>query len=121
VVQRLFGGEEYTLQIDSHMRFARHWDETLKSMLRTLASQGFAKPLLTGYLPAFELDGASRLDMAEPPLRMVYDRFLPEGVVLFKADTISGWQKLHCTVPERFVAAGFSFTLGQFCREVPYD
>ena len=28
-VQQLYDGEEYTLQIDSHMRFEKDWDDTL--------------------------------------------------------------------------------------------
>ena len=35
-VQQLYGGEEYTLQIDSHMRFEKDWDDTLIKMIKKL-------------------------------------------------------------------------------------
>ena len=35
-VQQLYKGEEYTLQIDSHMRFEKDWDDTLIKMIKQL-------------------------------------------------------------------------------------
>ena len=32
-VQQMYSGETYTLQIDSHMRFEKNWDETLINMI----------------------------------------------------------------------------------------
>ncbi len=45
-VQNLWRGEEYTLQIDSHMRFEQNWDETLINMLAQCDSP---KAVLTTY------------------------------------------------------------------------
>jgi hypothetical protein len=121
LVQRLFRGEEYTLQIDAHMRFAEHWDYTLICLLQDLRKKGFPKPMLTGYVPAFEPAKPSRQPENEPPLQMIFDRFSPEGAVLCKAEIIPGWRRLQCPVSARFFSAGFCFTLGRFCVEVPYD
>ena len=52
-VQQLYNGEEYTLQIDSHMRFEKDWDDTLIKMIKQLQKKGFKKPLLTGYVSSF--------------------------------------------------------------------
>ncbi len=49
-VQQLYGGEMYTLQIDSHMRFEKDWDITLIEMINQLQEKGHKKPLLTGYV-----------------------------------------------------------------------
>jgi glycosyltransferase involved in cell wall biosynthesis len=35
-VQQLYKGEEYTLQIDSHMRFAPNWDDEMIKMIKQL-------------------------------------------------------------------------------------
>ena len=35
-VQQLYKGEDYTLQIDSHMRFEKDWDDTLIKMIKQL-------------------------------------------------------------------------------------
>jgi hypothetical protein len=119
-VQQLYGGEEYTLQIDSHMRFEKNWDDTLIKMVKQLQKKGFPKPLLTGYVSSFnpENDPAERI---QEPWRMAFDRFIPEGAVFFLPETIPGWEKLKEPVTSRFYSAHFAFTLGQFSTEVQHD
>ncbi len=46
-VQQLYKGEEYTLQIDSHMRFAPNWDDEMIKMIKQLQKKGHEKPLLS--------------------------------------------------------------------------
>jgi len=119
-VQQLYGGEEYTLQIDSHMRFDQDWDQTLIDMLSGLQDKGYKKPLLTGYVSSFdpENDPDNRI---HEPWRMVFDRFIPEGVVFFLPETIPGWKDLTEPITARFYSAHFCFTLGQFSTEVQHD
>jgi hypothetical protein len=119
-VQQLYGGEEYTLQIDSHMRFDQDWDQTLIDMLHGLQDKGYKKPLLTGYVSSFdpENDPDNRI---HEPWRMVFDRFIPEGVVFFLPETIPGWKDLTEPITARFYSAHFCFTLGQFSVEVQHD
>ena len=119
-VQQLYNGEEYTLQIDSHMRFAHHWDETLIDMIKQLKKKGHKKPLLTGYVSSFnpENDPAERV---QRPWRMVFDRFIPEGAVFFLPETIPNWETLKEPIPARFYSAHFCFTLGQFSKEVQHN
>ena len=54
LVQQLYDGETYTLQIDSHMRFVKDWDDILIKMIKGLQKDGYKKPLLTGYVPSFD-------------------------------------------------------------------
>ena len=119
-VQQLYGGEEYTLQIDSHMRFEKNWDDEFIKMVKQLQKKGFPKPLLTGYVSSFnpENDPAERI---KEPWRMVFDRFIPEGAVFFLPETIPGWEKLKEPVTSRFYSAHFAFTVGQFSVEVQHD
>ena len=56
LVQQLYDGETYTLQIDSHMRFEKNWDDTLIKMIKGLQKDGYKKPLLPGYVPSFDPD-----------------------------------------------------------------
>jgi glycosyltransferase involved in cell wall biosynthesis len=121
ITQRIYMGEDYTLQIDSHMRFAENWDVTLINMMRFLQSRGYRKPLITGYMAAFDPNRPLKLKKDEPPLFMAFDRFTPEGVLVFKSELIPDWRNLMCPIPARFYSAGFCFTLGQFCREVQHD
>ena len=119
-VQQLYEGEEYTLQIDSHMRFEKNWDDTLIKMVKQLQKKGFEKPLLTGYVSSFDPDNdpAGRV---QEPWRMAFDRFIPEGAVFFLPETIPGWQDMKEPVPARFYSAHFAFTLGKFSEEVQHD
>jgi hypothetical protein len=119
-VQQLYEGEEYTMQIDSHMRFEKNWDDEFIKMVKQLQKKGFEKPLLTGYVSSFnpENDPAERV---RDPWRMVFDRFIPEGAVFFLPETIPGWEKLKEPVPARFYSAHFCFTLGEFSKEVQHD
>jgi len=119
-VQQLYGGEDYTLQIDSHMRFEKNWDDEMIKMIKQLQKKGHKKPLLTGYVSSFdpENDPAGRVT---EPWRMVFDRFTPEGVVFFLPETIPGWKEMKQPVPARFYSAHYCFTLGEFSTEVQHD
>jgi len=119
-VQQLYEDEMYTLQIDSHMRFAPNWDIEMIDMIKNLQDIGFPKPLLTGYVSSFnpENDPEGRV---KEPWRMVFDRFIPEGAVFFLPETIPGWQELETPVPSRFYSAHYCFTLGEFSNEVQHN
>ena len=120
LTQQLYDGEEYTLQIDSHMRFVKDWDEILINMVTDLQKKGHEKPLISSYVPSYnpENDPEERIQV---PWRMVFDRFIPEGAVFFLPEVIPDWESLTGPVPSRFYSAHFTFTLGQFCLEVQHD
>ena len=120
LTQQQYDGEEYTLQIDSHMRFEKDWDKTLIDMVVGLQSKGYKKPLLTGYVSSFDPDNDPQGRVNEP-WRMTFDRFTPEGVVFFLPEIIPGWKSLTEPIPARFYSAHFCFTLGQFSTEVQHD
>ena len=119
-VQQLYGGEEYTLQIDSHMRFEKDWDEEMIKMIKQLQKKGHKKPLLTGYVSSFDPENDPDGRVKEP-WRMSFDRFTPEGVVFFLPETIPSWQEMKEPVPARFYSAHYCFTLGEFSKEVQHD
>jgi len=119
-VQQLYDNEDYTLQIDSHMRFEQDWDETLINMIKDLQSKGYSKPLLTGYVSSFDPDNDPQGRVTEP-WRMTFDRFIPEGAVFFLPEVIPGWREMTKPIPARFYSAHFCFTLGQFSKEVQHD
>jgi hypothetical protein len=120
LTQQLYKGEDYTLQIDSHMRFEKDWDDTLIKMIKQLQKKGHKKPLLTGYVSSFDPENDPQGRVNEP-WRMAFDRFTPEGVVFFLPETIPGWKELKEPVPARFYSAHFAFTLGVFSTEVQHD
>lgn len=119
-IQQFYKNEKYTLQIDSHMRFAPNWDEEMISMIKQLQKKGHKKPLLTGYVSSFnpENDPAERILI---PWKMNFDRFIPEGAVFFLPASIDDYKERTEPLFARFYSAHFCFTLGKFCKEVPHD
>jgi hypothetical protein len=120
LTQQLYDGEEYTLQIDSHMRFEKDWDIQLIDMIKSLQESGYEKPLLTGYVSSFDPDNDPN-GRVNVPWRMVFDRFIPEGAVFFLPEAIPNFQSLERPIPARFYSAHFCFTLGSFAKEVQHD
>jgi len=120
LVQQYYRDEKYTLQLDSHHRFEKNWDETLINMVKQLQKKGHKKPLLTGYIPSFDPDNdpGARINI---PWKMNFDRFIPEGAVFFLPASIDNFKELREPVHARFYSAHFCFTLGKFCKEVPHD
>lgn len=119
-IQQLYKDEEFTLQIDSHMRFENNWDTEFIQMINDLQNKGYKKPLLTGYVSSFDPENDPQGRTMEP-WRMAFDRFIPEGAVFFLPETIPNWKNLTEPVTARFYSAHFCFTLGQFAKEVQHD
>jgi len=119
-VQSLYSGEKYTLQLDSHHRFAQNWDETLIQMLCDLQNDGYSKPLITSYIPSFDPDNDPN-ERIMTPWKMNFDRFIPEGAVFFLPSSFDTWDDNTKPLPARFYSAHFAFTLGQFCQEVQHN
>jgi hypothetical protein len=120
LTQQLYDGETYTLQIDSHMRFIKDWDDVLIKMIKGLQKDGYKKPLLTGYVPSFDPENDPQ-GRAQDAWRMAFDRFIPEGAVFFLPETIPGWREMTKPVTARFYSAHFCFTLGEFSTEVQHN
>ena len=120
-IQTLYRGEKYSLQLDSHHRFAENWDVICINTIQRLISEGVKKPLLTAYLPSYNPtnDPAERVNH---PWKMNFDRFIPEGAVFFLPASIDNHEQYEGRpIPARFFSAHFVFTLGSWIKEVPYD
>ena len=118
LIQQEYQGEKYYLQLDSHHRFRKNWDETLTDYLHYLQCVGHKKPLLSCYLPSY-------FPQTEQTLSEVWalniDRFLPEGPPFLRPHHVDNWKNLTSPFKARFVSAHFIFTLGSFVNDVPYD
>lgn len=119
-INQLYNDERYTLQIDSHHRFSKHWDVQLIEMLEDLRKKGYERPLLSSYLPSMEPSTWPE-GRVEDPWIMEFDRFAPEGPVHFLPHTIDEWRELDTPVPARFISGHFIFADGSFIKDVPYD
>jgi Glycosyltransferase (GlcNAc)/Uncharacterised nucleotidyltransferase len=111
--EKLWRGEQYTLQIDAHMRFAEGWDTLLIEMLSLCPSE---KPILTTYPPAYE---PPRELLSDIPSRLIAGSFSEVGVLTPTGDG----DLSQCNIPEvgAFVAGGFMFADAAIIRQVPHD
>lgn len=120
LIQQLYKGEDYTLQLDSHHRFAKGWDTQLINMIKQLQQDGHDKPLLTTYAPSYDPDDdPNKRD--KNAWKMDFHKFIPEGAVFFLPATIPNWRKLDKPIPARFYSAHMAFSVGQFANEVQHD
>jgi len=119
-IQEQYKGEEYYLQLDSHHRFSKDWDITLKDYLHYLQHKGNKKPLLSAYIPGYypKNDPDGRVDEV---WGLNIQRFMPSGVIFLEPHHVDNWKELTEPFPARFISAHFIFTIGKFVQEVPYD
>lgn len=115
-IQKLHQGEEFTLQLDSHHRFAPDWDADL---LRFMELTGSPRPILTSYANIYE--PRTNEKKGSDPFKMVADKFTASGTILFRPHVIPGWRDLEKPVRARFVSGHFFFTLGRHCEDYAYD
>lgn len=115
-IQKLYQGEKYTLQLDSHMRFEKNWDEELINMMNMVDSE---TPIISSYPGMYNPNTNQKLNIE--PYKMVATTFTNSGTITFVPHTIENWQNLKKPIRSRFVAGGYFFTLGKHCEEYKYD
>lgn len=113
---KLYGGEDWFLQLDSHHRFAQDWDATL---LDQAEKSGSARPVLSTYAAAF--DPAAPTPAADAATCMRFDRFTPEAIPLYLFGAMPGWERRTGPMRARFVSGHLLFAPGRFVEDVPYD
>ena len=115
--QSVYGGEDFLLQIDSHMRAVEHWDDLLlktwkecsdKCAVLSVYPNSFQQPcqLQTSTLPVM---GAAGFD-ANGILKF-------QGICRFRLPD----EQPERPIPGAFIAGGFMFGPGSIVNEVPYD
>ena len=113
--QTLWRGEEYVLQIDSHMRFVEHWDEKLLSMLAACPSP---RPILSNYPAAF-----TPPDQIDSHIVSVINAagFDGDGMLKLGSEGFSPRDVPDEPQPTAFLGAGFVFGPSAWISDVPYD
>ncbi len=116
--QELWQGEEYTLHIDSHMRFAPDWDHL---MLEELAACPSDWPVLTlypaAYWPPDRLDEATFTSSAVQVVKRIGPDGMPWCTVRFAPPEVP----VSAPKPASGVAGGFIFAPSRMIRDVPSD
>ena len=117
LIQKMYKGEDYTLQIDSHHRFVEGWDTELEHMVELTESP---KPIIGSYCEQYYPLEPDK-EVLKRPFHMVGKRFTPNGTIVFVPEVIPNFEKLTKPVRARFVSGHFFFTVGQHCEEYRYD
>jgi len=117
---KLWAGETYFMQTDSHLLFAQDWDAKYRGELQ--ATGNYPKSILSSYPPGF--DGGDGEEVRESPgarLCACMTR-LEDPNPIVRINTGVGY---HGSEPRPtqipFMAAGFFFTRGEFLVDVPFD
>lgn len=114
-VQSLYQGEDYFMQIDSHMRFAQGWDELLIGMLAQCDSP---KPVLSTYPLSFTPPDT----YGDEGVVTIYPKWFDDFGVLVQRSEIASMKDAP-PLPRKnaFIGAGLIFAAGSIVKEVPYD
>lgn len=118
LIQQKYSGEDYTLQLDSHHRFIKNWDDELFNMYNQCKEMGSEKPLITGYLPHFDPEKEEYL---QEVWKMNLEKFMEDGPLFFIPEPIINIEKYNNPIPSRFYSGHFAFTDGEFSKIVQHD
>lgn len=117
--EKLLTDQDYILQLDSHHRFAKNWDETLIDMHEGLEQKGY-KPILAAYLPLYtpynDPDGRSM-----EPWQQQFAAFYPHGTIFIRPGLLHGWTDMKEPPMSRFLSGHFCFARTEWAKEIRHD
>lgn len=118
---KLWGGEKYFMQMDSHLEFAKQWDRKYKEEVQL--AKNYPKAILSAYPPGFsEFD--NQFEGGSPGGRLCTCEFSQNGVEnhIIRINQ-NGRTPKDAERPTQiaFIAAGFFFAHASFLQDVPFD
>jgi hypothetical protein len=116
---KLWDGEDYYFQIDSHTKLVKGWDTKLIDMISGLQKQDNSKRVVVShYPPNYEDYGTSEHSKNLVP-RICKSFFNDRNMISFNGAEIHNTDGKCYLVP--YVAAGMFFCSSQFLKELPFD
>lgn len=117
---KMWMGEQYYMQIDSHMTFLQDWDAMSIEMLKKAPSD---KPVISHYPRPHTADLAARA--ANPAPRLCGPKFATSDVEseIVRLDGTGNYDTYRLDIPRfgPFVAAGYLVASAEILRDVPFD
>jgi len=117
ITNELYDGEELTLQLDSHHRFAKGWDTMMLEDFYQAKSFS-EKPVVTTYLTPFEPEQEKYEDC---PCLMSQYEFSSDKLLMSRPYHIMDYKNRSCVIRARTISGHFYLADGKFINEVPYD
>lgn len=117
---KLWFGEQWYMQIDAHMTFARHWDEQSIRMLRAAPS---SKPVISHYPPPEMINFESSRDFGADRLcgPEFSDSDIEGHIIRLDGDVGHGGDRISTPRFSPFVAAGYFIADAGILRDAPFD
>lgn len=117
---KLWGGETYFVQTDSHLQFAVEWDE--KYINEVKATSNYPKSILSSYPPGFNPSNGNNVHESHGARLCSCDTNPLDPNPIIRINTGSSYRgnEPHPTqIP--FVAAGFFFAQAELLVDMPFD
>mmetsp|Transcript_2576 Transcript_2576/g.5401 ORF Transcript_2576/g.5401 Transcript_2576/m.5401 type:complete len:587 (+) Transcript_2576:56-1816(+) len=117
---KLWGGETFFVQTDSHLQFAVHWDD--KYIKEAKTAKSYPKVVLSAYPPGFsEGNGNTVVESSGARLCSCETRSDdPNPIIRINTGSnYRGGEEFPAQIP--FIAAGFFFARAEFLVDVPFD
>lgn len=113
----MYNGEDFYLQIDSHMRFVKDWDVRIVNEWQKC---GDKMAILSSYPPAYRYDDTGKEIFVESkPNRLVVHDFYLDKIPTFFGKELPG-NPSNPTLAA-FASGGLQFGPGEVCQNVPYE
>lgn len=111
----MYRGEDFYLQIDSHMRAEQDWDVRLEAEWQALDDQW---AVLSSYPPAYRYDDSGQeVFVTSHPNRLTVHQIHAGFIPIFFGKELPA----HVSSQGAFVAGGLQFSAGRICGDVPYE
>lgn len=112
---RLWDGEDYYLQIDSHTKLVKDWDEKLITMIEKIPNK---KSIISHYPPIIEEYTPDKEQNTIVP-RICKSFFNDRNMISFEGAEAHETNGECYEVP--YIAAGMFFCNSEFLKEIPFD
>jgi hypothetical protein len=121
-VAELWDGEPYTLQLDSHHRFEKGWDDMMIEDYKQALTMS-DNPIITTYLSPFDVASADscRCNLQKLPSLMSQYEFSSDKLLMSMPWYIQDWKERDTVIKARTISGHFYFVDSKFINEVPYD
>ena len=122
-VAELWKDEPFTLQLDSHHRFAKGWD-TMMFEDYIQANTISDKPIISTYLTPFEVKNHNKTGdkgLNQTPSLMSQYEFSADKLLMSMPWYIQDYKDRNKVIKSRTISGHFLFTKSEFLKEVPYD
>lgn len=115
-ILELYNNEKYSLQIDSHMRFVKDWDEEVINVWKSTNDE---KAIITGYPPNYFPDKPEETRHNVPQICNIYK--FNHNYVMSRPMNMENFKERTSPAKGVYISAGFIFGLGEIIKNVPYD